>query len=623
MALMFSLGILRRKPAWRYAGAVAFFAFLWGCAPRSGPVPRRLWSPECSFVRTGDAWISAVKLTGPRMLPASSGAINVFKAWVVPASGRATLEFRSERGLERRSIASACPVEWVLPAKAEASLSCPEGAWLVSPRLSDAQRKGKRILFILADALRYDQATEERMPEVVRFFQKGCAFPWAITPEAWTLPVLASVFTGKPPSQLRAADGGLIVLPESETTLAEALSAKGWFCAGVCANFTVNHDNGYAQGFGLFFVPGALESGRAPEAPWVNSRARAVMDAFEDEDLFLYLHYMDMHEPYKDHAHGALLHSYSPEETVTQAQVDAIHSAYAGCASYLSRALSEVLLQAEDAEAVVLMADHGEEFGEHGNFRHGTSLFNETLHVPLLIRTRSGREIPPQGPTSTRWLKDYLVAGGGALWNPPEAVVSETFAHGPVRSACFVGGVKFNALARPLVPASTADGVERWLLGHYPAMRFTDTAERLEIRPDRTQVTRTLAALIRQFHRFRRGLYVLARGGESLKMEARGVTADGWGWGQPGSWTLEGADPVASGIVKADPFVLLFLPAREGVTPQVRMISGGAFTTPSGHAPDDVSADGRLVWLDPGRPAAILQSVDESLKRLKALGYIQ
>jgi hypothetical protein len=602
---------------------LAALAALLNCgAPRMEAV-RLLWAKERTDVRVGDAWINAVRLTDHRTLPPASDGINVFKAWVVPVSGRTVLEFRSERGTERRGIASAGPLEWALPAKGETSISCPEGAWLVSPRLTDAHRRGKRILFILADALRHDEVTAERMPEVVRFFSKGSAFPWAVTPEAWTLPVLASVFTGKPPSLLRAADGGLIVLPESEATLAEALSAGGYFCAGVCANFTVNHDNGYAQGFGLYFVPGALESGRAPEAPWVNSRARAVLDAFSDEDLFLYLHYMDMHEPYKDHATGALLHSFSPEETVTPAQVAAIHAAYSGCASHLSRALSEILPRAEGADAVVLMADHGEEFGEHGEFRHGTCLFDETLRVPLLIRTRDGHETPPAGPTSTRWLKDYLVAGDRTLWNPPGAVVSETFAHGPPRAAVFASGVKFNACARPMAVHPTKDPLERWLLGHYPAMRFTDIAESAEIRPDRAQVTQIAEALIRQFQRFRRGLYVLARGGKSFRIEAQGIAADGWTWGEPGNWTVEGADPVAVRIAKADPFVLLFFPAREGKTPQVRMTEGGAFATPSGHPPGDISADGLYAWLDPGRPAAVLQSVDESLKRLRALGYIQ
>ncbi len=592
------------------------------CA-REAPRPMvPLWEAERTSFHLGESWIEGVKVGAERPLPARRGGALRFKALAMPVAGSGVLELRTEGGSERVAVEGPTPVEWDLSLRGRASLAAPEDVVLVEPRFVVPGRKGRLILMVLADALRRDHASADVMPGTARFFQSGHVFEWAVSPETWTLPVMASLFTGKRPSLLRAPDGGLITLPPGETTLAETLAGEGFFCAGVCSNYTVNQENGYAQGFRLFVVPRVLDHGAAPNAAWVGGHGARVLDAFGDLDLFLYLHYMDLHEPYRNHETGAWATSFGPEERPAPGRVAEAMAAYASSARYLDRSLAPLLERAGPGDTVVLLADHGEEFGEHGAYRHGPSLHNETVRVPLMVRDGTGAGTWSY-PVSTRLVHGYLARGDRALWEPSGPAVSETFAHGPPRIAACFPDFKFTAMAQPMRPHAPGDALERWVAARMPALRFTEPEERAAIQPSAEQADAAAAALAEQFHRFRRGIHLLVKGPGPFILEVEGVDPDGWVWGEPGAWKAPEGTPVRIEIIRADPFLLAFLPARPGRTPSVRSIQGPPLLPLTGRLPARIGSEGIWAWLDPGRPEAALQGIDETLLRLKALGYIQ
>jgi arylsulfatase A-like enzyme len=111
---------------------------------------------------------------------------------------------------------------------------------------------------------------------------------------------------------------------------------------------------------------------------------------------------------------------------------------------------------------VVLTADHGEELGDHGSWKHGQTLYQEMIRVPLLMRW-DGTSRPAAGIAGTVRLLDLLptlnAAAGGkpdALWQgidllpallgrspvPRQAAFAETLSSGPARASVVVDGKK-------------------------------------------------------------------------------------------------------------------------------------------------------------------------------------
>jgi arylsulfatase A-like enzyme len=142
---------------------------------------------------------------------------------------------------------------------------------------------------------------------------------------------------------------------------------------------------------------------------WLSSRRRP------DRPFFAFLNYYDAHHPYQlaetgihrfgtgadlDHGVDAVDDPFSPSETqLSPRQIEVARDTYDNCVADLDEQLGRLIDDLErrailDRTWVIVVADHGESFGEHpGVFRHGTSLYQTELHVPLLI-------IPPAGARS-------------------------------------------------------------------------------------------------------------------------------------------------------------------------------------------------------------------------------
>jgi arylsulfatase A-like enzyme len=266
--------------------------------------------------------------------------------------------------------------------------------------------------------------------------QEAVSFERAFSTAPWTLPSHASMFTGRWHHELSVQ--WQRPLDQKYPTLAEALSEQGYYTAGFVAN-TLNcgYEFGLNRGFAhyedyrispaqILASTSLVRYGEAkfkrfigPNRMLLPKTARIVNDSFlrwlthhTDRPFFVFLNYMDAHEPYqppkpfrnrfgspeqRSNPYVVPFRDWSPEEI--QAEIDA----YDGAIAYLDAQLERLFVSLEQNGSlqntlVIITSDHGEEFGEHQVFGHGNSLYSQAIHVPLVIfhpaKTPQGMTIP-------------------------------------------------------------------------------------------------------------------------------------------------------------------------------------------------------------------------------------
>ncbi len=596
-----------------------------------------LWRDEATWVTWRQGWARGVPLEGSRTVDVS-GAGARLRAVAIPMTENATLRLEAGNHQTVRSFHQPIAIDFDPGAAESVTLSSPEGVYLLRPRLVDPDRQRRRILFMMADTLRFDHATAEGMPEIYRNFADGARFLRAYSPASWTLPSVASIFTGRLPAQLRAPDGTLISLPASASTLASELSDRGYTTVAITANYTVHHENRYSTGFDLFLVPDP-KSGQFADVSWLRQLALEASGWLDDEDLFLYLQPMEVHDPYRNHETGEVLPAPSTGDTVTEGELDALRRAYASEAGYLSRELSRLRTELGAFDLEILTADHGEELFDHGGFRHGPALYPESVHVPLWVRGSGIDAGSVEQPVSLVGLKDALVAAAEDLLADAEPddvvtaltsarpVTAETFSFGPPRWSLIDDDQQVIYFARRAGFAGAIDdpvehSIEAWLLENQPRVLFSTLSGEPVDEPGRPLVDRSIRSLVDQFAGWRRGLYLLFQGDVGTGVEVDGVSSDGLIWGDADRIEMT---PTETGGVHLEidapaPFILMFLPAKEAQEPVVELRRQPIQL--SGSTPVRLADDGLMLWFDEGRPEQAAQEVEETLERLKALGYI-
>ncbi len=248
--------------------------------------------------------------------------------------------------------------------------------------------------------------------------QRATVFSHAYATAPWTLPSHASIFTGKYPHQHGAhtyktekPGPNASPLPLEQTTLAEVLSQLGYRTAAFVANkqylatrFQLN------QGFQTYYVFSGPEVARAEE---VNAQALAWLDyPTTEQPFFLFLNYMDAHRPYRSEGHTDLfpfpvgtdcarlqsrllepiLCGYDLDQAGEDYRQDLaqLSAQYDVAIANLDQQLEALFQQLKQKNllsntVVVITSDHGEYFGEHQLLKHSKDVYQEALHVPLLV----------------------------------------------------------------------------------------------------------------------------------------------------------------------------------------------------------------------------------------------
>ena len=276
------------------------------------------------------------------------------------------------------------------------------------------------VILIVFDALRPDHTgldgyRRNTTPTLNRLARDGVVFDQASAQAAFTLPSMATLFTGLHPYHhgvRRHLDhqGRADRLAPERTTLAETLNARGYATAAVVSNSLFQLDTGFDQGFDHFNAGRRRDAGPTTDAAlaWLKARPK-------DRPFFLWIHYIDPHWPYdapNEYArpfshddrgeYAAALRAFergrlSPgrlyfENPFSPDGVQRAVAEYDNEIAYADRELSRLIryLKKEglyEKALIVAVSDHGESLGEHGlHFAHSFNLYEPVQRVLFVVK---------------------------------------------------------------------------------------------------------------------------------------------------------------------------------------------------------------------------------------------
>jgi arylsulfatase A-like enzyme len=285
-----------------------------------------------------------------------------------------------------------------------------------SPPTSAVSREGCtdcNVILISIDTLRADHLscygyTRATSPQICEFFLEGTRFEHAFSQSSWTAPAHGSMFTGLYPARHGVTYGPLIPRLEGHATIFEHLRRHGYFTAAL-------HGGGYIN---PVMPSDALDFERNVELrqDMVTHLGDALRQNTSGKPFFLFLHGYDVHTPYapqrnhfleprteidararqnefckyEDAADGSrfLAPSSVPSDVETQQYLESLYDSEI---LEVDRSLGRLFRHLEASgllarTLVILTSDHGEEFWEHGSCEHVKTVYNELIHVPLLVR---------------------------------------------------------------------------------------------------------------------------------------------------------------------------------------------------------------------------------------------
>jgi arylsulfatase A-like enzyme len=260
------------------------------------------------------------------------------------------------------------------------------------------------VMILLLDTLRFDHLSlngyeRDTTPVIDAFSRENLNFTAAVSAAPWTPPSVASILTGlypashgmMPPNSRDTARKTSVKLSDSLKTIAEVFQENGYSTGAVTPNPWMKKEFNFNQGFDQY------KYFHRVRAEKINEEGIKLLETFTsgEKPFFLYLHYLDPHNPYdppgryKEMYKGPLESRQYPEKQVKQMGL------YDGEIRYLDTELGKLFDYLKRKELyedliIVLVADHGEQFMERGNQGHGFQLFNEEIHVPLVIKNGQG-----------------------------------------------------------------------------------------------------------------------------------------------------------------------------------------------------------------------------------------
>jgi len=270
-------------------------------------------------------------------------------------------------------------------------------------------------------------------PCLTEFAKTAVVHDRAYSHSSWTLPGHQILFTGRYPSELSEQWGG-DSLSESHVTLAEVLRADGYRTGAVVGGPLCMGNRGFSQGFDYYedrlpvntpflsqiinrLVPNLFSSAGKRRSDQLNDFAFRWLDENADGPFFLFLNYFDPHlrlnppfperlafEGAYDPFRGMLMSQGDMEIGLTTgrrslSETERRHwvALYDGEILFLDRQVGRLLeklreVGAYDSTMIVITSDHGHSYGEHGLAGHGGWIFEEAVHVPLVVRHPGGRD---------------------------------------------------------------------------------------------------------------------------------------------------------------------------------------------------------------------------------------
>lgn len=291
-------------------------------------------------------------------------------------------------------------------------------------KLVGATVKRPNIILITVDTLRADHLKfvnpkypRKTSPFLDSLATRGLNFKWAFSTGAQTRTSMPAVFVGRYYSEVSRSKGDWATVYPDNLTLAERLRASGYQTVGIPSHNYFNPSYGLHQGFEewnfdvvsrfrqenqaegkgtSYHITGGAVTDNAIK--WLDRKSASS----STKPFFLWLHYFDPHHIYRDHPSIDFrsrqdqapkpVDLYDEEIRYTDEQIERFFEVFE-----LSRFSKNTY--------VMIHSDHGEGFGEHGYQYHGQNLFNDQVHVPLIL---FGPQLPSQSVRTPVSLIDVM-----------------------------------------------------------------------------------------------------------------------------------------------------------------------------------------------------------------------
>jgi arylsulfatase A-like enzyme len=290
------------------------------------------------------------------------------------------------------------------------------------------------VFVVLIDALRADHLPfygypMQTAPVLESVARDGVVYTRAFAQSSWTRPSCGSLFTSYYPSELSL--GGMNdFLPHNIPILPQFLQNEGYRTAGISSSVHINSQFGFDKGFDILDIGTTYLRWTGASRPlgllglveirdyyprynaekltdralgWIRKQQKT--DAAQP--LFMYLHYTDPHAPYRppeaedrwrDFAGPAgktvSVPPFSPTwkgSPLSEGERDALVARYDAEIAYFDKHFDRFVNYLKEAgiyddTLLIITADHGEEFNDHGGWEHSRTLYNELIRVPLIVK---------------------------------------------------------------------------------------------------------------------------------------------------------------------------------------------------------------------------------------------
>ncbi len=293
------------------------------------------------------------------------------------------------------------------------------------------------VLLIMVDTLRadylgvYDPARAGTTPTLEALAADSVVFEAAHANASWTRASFATVYSSRVPgshnTQLKSSK-----LPGEIETLAEVLSQGGYATGGLPNNTNVTSTFNFQQGFDYypymapdmpFFATESVyqlsmysvlrkvgEKMKGSNhtvtdfyqpAPTCIAEGKAFVEAQQGDRWMLMMHLMEPHDPYFERPYNGVAYGRAEHEVPEADRLDYLKQTYSGEIEAMDADLAELIQWLRDTgeydnTVIIVSADHGEEFMEHGGWWHGTTLYQEQILVHLIVK------LPKQEHAGTR-----------------------------------------------------------------------------------------------------------------------------------------------------------------------------------------------------------------------------
>ncbi len=364
-----------------------------------------------------------VPMQGKLLILAVFGLNALLDLWLIPL---ALTKTRLSALLTLKGTAIAYGVQVVLAAVFSFAPASGDPDGFLSPGPTDASLADQpNVMLIMVDTLRADYlgtyGMEGASPEIDKFSNDAIVFEQAIAQASWTRPSTATLFSSMQPSR-HSTDVKVSVFPDEIETVAEVFQNHGYNTGGLPNNINVTRSFNFQQGFDYFsyqapdYLFGATESasqlsmynvvrklkervsGAAKRiedfyqpATTVLANAQGFIEANQESNWFLFVHLMEPHDPYFEYPFNGKGYGRAEHENPDPADKDYMIETYKGEILELDDQLGQFFtwMKSEglyDNTVVLLTSDHGEEFFEHGGWWHGTTLYDEQIRIPLIVK---------------------------------------------------------------------------------------------------------------------------------------------------------------------------------------------------------------------------------------------